>query len=112
MICAQCGQTVSEGATFCPTCGRQSATSNTVAAGLPPLTPTGVPAPIRAEKTSGFAIASVILGLFFLLFPLSIVAIVFGHISLSQIKKSAGRLVKMEQRPPRWGGYVSQKLCY
>ncbi len=92
MICAQCGQTVSEGATFCPTCGRQSATSNTVAAGLPPLTPTGVPAPIRAEKTSGFAIASLIFGLFFLLFPLSIVAIVFGHISLSQIKKSAGRL--------------------
>jgi hypothetical protein len=38
------------------------------------------------------AIASLIFGLLFLFFPLSIVAIVFGHISLSQIKKSAGRL--------------------
>lgn len=92
MICTQCGQTVSEGATFCPTCGRQSATSNTAAAGLPSLTPTGAPAPVRAEETSGFAIASLIFGLPFLFFPLSIVAIVFGHISLSQIKKSAGRL--------------------
>ncbi len=38
------------------------------------------------------AIASLVFGLMFLFFPLSIVAIVFGHISLSQIKKSAGRL--------------------
>jgi hypothetical protein len=31
-------------------------------------------------------------GLFFLFLPLSIVAIIFGHLSLSDIKKSAGRL--------------------
>jgi hypothetical protein len=38
------------------------------------------------------AIASLILGILFVLFPLSIPAVVFGHIALSQIKRSAGRL--------------------
>jgi len=38
------------------------------------------------------AIASLIFGFFFVFFPLSIPAIVFGHIALSQIKRSAGRL--------------------
>jgi type IV pilus assembly protein PilA len=38
------------------------------------------------------AIASLVFGLFFIFFPLFIPAIVFGHIALSQIKKSAGRL--------------------
>jgi type IV pilus assembly protein PilA len=43
-------------------------------------------------KTSGKAIASLIFGLFFFMFPASILAIIFGHISLSDIRKSAGRL--------------------
>ena len=60
--------------------------------GLPPLAPAAASGPVVPEKTSGLAIASLIFGLLFLFFPLSIVAIVFGHISLSQIKKSAGRL--------------------
>jgi hypothetical protein len=38
------------------------------------------------------AIASLVFGIFFIFFPLSIPAIVFGHIALSQIKRSAGRL--------------------
>ncbi|MGC2186727.1 MAG: DUF4190 domain-containing protein [Terriglobales bacterium] len=92
MICPQCGQPVPEGAGFCATCGRQSATSNTAAGGLPPLPPIAAPGPVAYEKTSGLAIASLVFGLLFFFFPLSIVAIVFGHISLSQIKKSAGRL--------------------
>jgi competence protein ComGC len=52
--------------------------------------PVVAPAPFIAE-TSGKAIASLILGIINV-FPLCIVAIVLGHISLSQIKKSAGRL--------------------
>jgi competence protein ComGC len=40
--------------------------------------------------TSGKAIVSLVFG--FLPFPLSIVAIVYGHLSLSEIRRSAGRL--------------------
>src|SRR6185295_12064356 len=91
MLCTQCAQPVPEGATSCPTCGRQTALTQYSVGGLPPLPPT-TSGPVAPEKTSGLAIASLIFGLLFLFFPLSIVAIVFGHISLSQIKKSAGRL--------------------
>lgn len=92
MLCPQCGQPVPEGATLCPTCGRQTALTPSSLGGLPPLAPTAASGAVVPEKTSGLAIASLIFGLLFLFFPLSIVAIVFGHISLSQIKKSAGRL--------------------
>jgi hypothetical protein len=50
-------------------------------------------APIAAPaETSGKAITSLVCGLFLFAFPLSILAIIFGHISLSEIRKSAGRL--------------------
>lgn len=93
MFCPQCGQSIPEGASFCPTCGRQGALPNAGSPGLSPspLTPIGALAPVAVEKTSGMAIASLIFGVLFL-FPLNILAIIFGHISLSQIKKSAGRL--------------------
>ena len=51
---------------------------------------------------SGLAIASLIFGIPFLFFPFSIVAVVFGHVSLSQIKKSAGRLGARVWRLPGW----------
>ena len=92
MLCPQCGRPVPEGATLCPTCGRQTAPTQYSVGGLEPMAPSPVSGPVTPEKTSGLAIASLIFGLLFLFFPLSIVAIVFGHISLSQIKKSAGRL--------------------
>jgi hypothetical protein len=50
------------------------------------------PAAIGPAQTSGMAIASLAFGVFLFAFPLSIVAIVLGHLSLSQIRKSAGRL--------------------
>ncbi len=92
MVCSQCGQAMPEGATFCSNCGRPSLLTNVGLAGLPPQTSAGVPAPVTAEKTSGMAIASLIFGILFLFFPLSLLAVIFGHVSLSQIKKSAGRL--------------------
>ena len=49
------------------------------------MPPAGVP-------TSGKAIASLICGIFTLFFPASIAAIILGHLSLSAIRKSAGRL--------------------
>jgi hypothetical protein len=55
---------------------------------LPPgaLQTTVVPA------TSGKAIASLVLGLFSWLFPAAILAIIFGHISRGEIRRSNGRL--------------------
>ncbi|MGH9547290.1 MAG: DUF4190 domain-containing protein [Terriglobales bacterium] len=92
MICSQCGKTVAEGTTFCPTCGQPIALTDAGAAKLPLQALTGQAGPVAVEQTSGLAIVSLIFGLLFLFFPLPILAIVFGHVSLSQIKKSAGRL--------------------
>jgi type II secretory pathway pseudopilin PulG len=50
------------------------------------------PAPVGPPQTSSKAIASLILGIFFFMIPTAILAIIFGHLSLSDIKKSAGRL--------------------
>src|SRR5258708_29182517 len=47
----------------------------------------GIPA-----ETSGKAIVSLVCGLFLFAFPMSILAIIFGHLSLSEIRKSAGRI--------------------
>ena len=50
------------------------------------------PAPAAEVSTSGKAIASLICGVFVFFLPASIAAIILGHISLSDIRKSAGRL--------------------
>jgi type II secretory pathway pseudopilin PulG len=44
-----------------------------------------------AQETSGKAVASLVCGIIGI-FPFSLVAVILGHISLSQISKSAGRL--------------------
>jgi type II secretory pathway pseudopilin PulG len=41
---------------------------------------------------SGKAIGSLIFGIFVFFFPASLVAVILGHLSLSEIRKSAGRL--------------------
>jgi hypothetical protein len=48
--------------------------------------------PLSPPKTSGKSIASLIFGFFSLFFPAAILAIIFGHLSLSEIGKSAGRI--------------------
>ncbi len=47
---------------------------------------------VGPPKTSTKAILSLVSGLVIFAFPFSIVAIVLGHLSLSEIRKSAGRL--------------------
>lgn len=44
-------------------------------------------------ETSGKAIASLICGVLFFIFPVAIAAVVLGHLSFSDICKSGGRLV-------------------
>jgi type IV pilus assembly protein PilA len=92
MFCSRCGQAMPEGATICANCGQPAAPTNVPFTGLSSQTSGGLPGSLAPQKTSGMAIASLMFGILFLFFPLSIPAVVFGHIALSQIKKSAGRL--------------------
>ncbi len=106
--CPSCANPVSADATFCPTCGRDL----TVASAAPGPGPT--PAQPVEAKTSGLAVASLILSLFSLLvipavpaillghvsllsfFSLlvipAVLAIVLGHVSRGKIKRAAGKL--------------------
>ena len=86
-ICPACGNRMEAGDSFCRVCGRAAAASSTTM-------PAGVaqPAPTGPPQTSGKAVASLVLGLLFFVPFAFIAAIVFGHIALSEIKKSAGRL--------------------
>jgi type IV pilus assembly protein PilA len=52
----------------------------------------GAYAPNPDAETSGMAIGSFVCGILFLVFPAAVAAIILGHISHSQIRKSAGRL--------------------
>lgn len=49
-------------------------------------------AAVGPGETSGKAIASLLFGLLFLFTPFAIAAVIFGHLSLSEIRQSAGRL--------------------
>lgn len=84
-FCTVCGTSVSDEDQFCRACGAP-ATASPGAAAAAPMVPAG------PAQTSGKAIASLVFGLFVFFFPFSIVAILFGHLSLSEIRKSAGRL--------------------
>jgi len=86
-FCAACGNSVAVDEKFCRVCGR------VVSAGSPVPPATGQrPASVGSVETSGKAIASLICGILFLIPPFAIAAIVLGHLSLSQIRKSGGRL--------------------
>src|ERR1043165_2279127 len=81
-LCAACGNSIEAGDQFCRICGRQASAGG---AG----TPTVVTGP---AETSVKAIISLVCGVLFFV-PLAFIgAIVFGHLGLSEIKKSAGRL--------------------
>ncbi|MGA9508421.1 MAG: DUF4190 domain-containing protein [Candidatus Sulfotelmatobacter sp.] len=76
------------GEKFCRVCGKE-VSANPVQA--PVLAP-AAEGTIFPAQTSGKAVASFICGLFLFAFPLSILAVIFGHLSVSEIRKSAGRL--------------------
>src|SRR5687767_8669193 len=91
MFCPSCGAENPAAAGFCNRCGRPL-TAETAATG-PVLTATAYLGP---QENSGKAVASMVLGAFavllnILLIP-GILAVIFGHLALSEIKKSAGRL--------------------
>jgi hypothetical protein len=85
-FCLGCGNSLADGERFCGACGRDSQAG----AALAPVDPQvafGLP-----PETSGKAVFSLICGILFIILPLSIVAVIFGYIALSEIRKSPGRL--------------------
>jgi type IV pilus assembly protein PilA len=88
LFCSGCGHDVAVGERFCRVCGKEvSAESAQSPVLLPAAEGTIFPA-----QTSGKAIASLVCGFFLFAFPLSILAVIFGHLAVSEIRKSAGRL--------------------
>src|SRR5947208_16471365 len=85
MLCSVCGNPVSDGERFCRVCGTQIAGAS-ISSSPPAVGAAG------SAQTSGKAIVSLVCGLFFVLLPAAIIAIIFGHLSLSEIRKSAGHL--------------------
>lgn len=86
MFCSKCGAQLAEGVKFCSNCGSQTADAQPATPQVPPVYP-----PVGAERTSGKAIASLVCGIINV-FPLFVVAVILGHLSLSDIRKSGGRL--------------------
>jgi len=85
-LCAACGNSVAAEDRFCRVCGRALTYIAPAAGSNLPLAPRSPPV------TSGKATASFVCGLLFFI-PLAFVAaIVLGHLALSEIRKSAGRL--------------------
>jgi type IV pilus assembly protein PilA len=97
MFCQNCGTTNPDSGQFCSNCGSPL----TAAAAVRPTTGPGAvgggsfatPPPLDCNpRTSGKAIASLVCGIFTFFFPASIAAIILGHVSLSEIRRSAGHL--------------------
>jgi type IV pilus assembly protein PilA len=84
-FCAGCGSSLSADDKFCRVCGRTVLADSV-------LMPANIAPPVGPAGTSGKAIASLVFGLLFLFPPFAIAAVIFGHFSLSEIRKSAGRL--------------------
>jgi Domain of unknown function (DUF4190) len=75
--CPSCARPIEDYAQVCPFCRTNVA---------------GPYAEPGHSETSGKAIGSLVCGLLFFFLPAAIVAVVMGHLSLSDIRKSAGRL--------------------
>ncbi|MFZ0787818.1 MAG: DUF4190 domain-containing protein [Candidatus Acidiferrales bacterium] len=110
MLCPRCGEANALGVKFCVRCGSPlpaeaqapgAAPSTTPAAALGSVPGLATPRTLQPlpgsrvagpAENSGKAIASLICGLFMWIFPAAVAAIILGHVSLSDIKRSAGRL--------------------
>jgi hypothetical protein len=96
MFCRNCGTANPDSGQFCSNCGQplSSAVARTTPGPTPvPGSSIATPPPVIGDApTSGKAIASLVCGVFTFFLPASIAAIILGHISLSEIRKSAGRI--------------------
>jgi uncharacterized membrane protein YvbJ len=87
MYCSKCGEQNSEGDLFCRKCG--SSLSQTTPTPVPSVsasaTPVQIPPTQPVRRTSGLAIASLVLGII----GFSLLALIFGAIALNQMGKDA-----------------------
>lgn len=100
--CPHCQGAIQDDTRVCPLCKSSVTGGFAPAAGVLPAPvlpamspPPGYASPSAQGETSGQAIASLVcgaLGLVILPFIASVPAVILGHLSLSSIKKSAGRL--------------------
>ena len=81
--CPHCGTTNIPDAGYCEKCGQPLATATVATAPVPAVT--------VAARTNSLAVASLLLGLLSPFPVFGILAVIFGHIARSQIRKSAGR---------------------
>lgn len=92
--CTFCGEQISDDARICPWCAADliSGTRATPGSAVPVPGP-NVPGPgaTGEAQTSGMAIGSLITGIFFFVLPSAIAAVILGHLSRSEIRRSAGR---------------------
>lgn len=93
--CPRCSALIQNGVSFCPSCGNSMGAPMGAASRPTSLNPVGPMVYTNQSETSGKAIASLICGIMsYVILPFfaAIPAIVLGHIALSDIKRSAGRL--------------------
>src|SRR5271155_4418454 len=107
MFCPRCGTANSDEGKHCTNCGNSLvvAGASPSVAGAPnvgaPSPPLGQPI-VGNPPTSGKAVASLICGIFGFMLPSAIAAVILGHLSLSEIRKSAGRIGGPELRRLVW----------
>ena len=95
MFCRNCGTANPDSGQFCSKCGQplSSAAARTTPGPTPvPGGSFATPPVVGEAPTSGKAIASLVCGIFTFFLPAAIAAIILGHISLSDIRNSAGRI--------------------
>ena len=76
---------MAEGARYCAICGRDLQ-AGAAAPTMDPQAAFGL-----SPETNGKAIFSLVSGILFIILPFSIVAVIFGYLALSEIRKSPGR---------------------
>jgi hypothetical protein len=98
MTCTRCGATISPGTKFCPACGAAQP-PDPGGGGMPGYVPApqslpaAAPPPYAAgvaQTTNGLAVASLVLGILWLFWLGSLLALIFGYIGKSQIDQSGG----------------------
>lgn len=98
MFCNNCGVNLTDSAAYCPNCGR-AVSRETESEGMPAPAPAGsfqIPKTYAVpEQTDGKAVASLVCGIL-AIFPLGLLAgipaIILGHLSKSEIRRSLGKL--------------------
>ena len=86
MFCSQCGEKNPDSGKFCSKCGA----ALTAKAAEPAPAPAPAPrATATGERTSGMAVAALVMGIVGLVFfgPVAILAIIFGAIGMGQTNK-------------------------